>query len=54
MIRAWFALLLFVCPLAWSQPNTISVRCEGQFCTIERELLKILLEQARLNCGPTR
>ena len=54
VIRAYFAMLLFACPLAWSQPNTINIRCEGQVCTIDKALLQALIAQATMNCGPTR
>ena len=53
MIRACLALLLFACPLAWAQDRS-TVRCEGEWCLIHIESLKMLVAQAKMNCEPTR
>ena len=53
MIRALLAALIIVCPAALGQDRS-TVRCEGEWCVIHIEALKMLVAQAKMNCGPTR
>ena len=54
MIRALLAALIIVCPTALGQADRSMVRCEGEWCVIHIEALKMLVAQAKMNCGPTR
>ena len=54
MIRALLAALIIVCPTALGQSDISTVRCEGDWCRIHIEALKILVAQSKMNCGPTR
>jgi hypothetical protein len=53
MIRLLLAILIIVCPAAAGEQQ-ITVQCNGGYCLIEIAVLKALVEQAQMNCGPTR
>ena len=50
-MRLLLAILIIVCPSALGQTQ---IRCENGWCLIHRDALQILVEQAKLNCGPPR
>ena len=52
MIRALLAALIIVCPAALGQEYAI--RCDKTNCIVPLEALKMLVAQAKMNCGPTR
>lgn len=48
-MRAFIALMLFAFPVM--AQDRIDIRCSQTHCVIEIEILKALIEMARMNCG---
>ena len=48
------AVLIIMCPSVIAQPQQQTIRCAEGYCVVPIEVIKVLIAQAEMNCGPTR